>query len=50
MNYLLYFLFYKLLEPALLANTSLDLPSHVINLASLSYNIHGINNANNYNF
>ncbi|KXG54624.1 Short-chain dehydrogenase/reductase SDR [Penicillium griseofulvum] len=49
-NHLSHFLFYKLLEPALLAAASPDVPSRVVNLASSAHNIHGINNPDNYNF
>ncbi|KAL6229029.1 hypothetical protein BDW75DRAFT_235507 [Aspergillus navahoensis] len=49
-NHLSHFLFYKLLEPALLAAASPDLPSRVVILASSAHNAHGINNLNNYNF
>ncbi|KAJ5445981.1 Short-chain dehydrogenase/reductase SDR [Penicillium cf. griseofulvum] len=40
----------KLLEPALLAAASPDVPSRVVNLASSAHNVHGINNPDNYNF
>jgi NAD(P)-dependent dehydrogenase (short-subunit alcohol dehydrogenase family) len=46
----LHFLFYKLLEPALLAGASPDLPSRVVSLASSAHNVHGINPPDNYNF
>ncbi|KAH7115404.1 WW domain-containing oxidoreductase [Dactylonectria estremocensis] len=49
-NHLSHFLFYKLLEPALLAAASPDLPSRVVSLASSAHNVHGINDADNYNF
>ncbi|KAB8068485.1 hypothetical protein BDV29DRAFT_184469 [Aspergillus leporis] len=49
-NHLSHFLFYKLLEPALLAAASPDLPSRVVSLASSAHNVHGINNPDNYNF
>lgn len=49
-NHLSHFLFYKLLEPALLAAASIDLPSRVVNLASSAHNVHGINDSNNYDF
>ncbi|KAM0322573.1 hypothetical protein ACHAQA_009420 [Verticillium albo-atrum] len=49
-NHLSHFLFYRLLEPALLAAASPDLPSRVVNLASSSHNVHGINDPDNYDF
>ncbi|KAI9146713.1 Oxidoreductase calI [Paramyrothecium foliicola] len=49
-NHLSHFLFYKLLEPALLAAASADFPSRVVNLSSSSHNIGGINDSDNYNF
>ncbi|KAH7349150.1 WW domain-containing oxidoreductase [Pyrenochaeta sp. MPI-SDFR-AT-0127] len=49
-NHLSHFLFYKLLEPALLAAASPDLPSRVVSLASSAHNVHGINESDNYNF
>ncbi|CEJ59050.1 Putative WW domain-containing oxidoreductase [Penicillium brasilianum] len=49
-NHLSHFLFYKLLEPALLAAASPDLPSRVVNLASSAHNVQGINDPDNYNF
>ncbi|KAJ4188310.1 hypothetical protein NW767_011972 [Fusarium falciforme] len=49
-NHLSHFLFYKLLEPALLAAASLDLPSRVVNLTSSAHIVHGINNSNSYDF
>ncbi|WAO91458.1 Hypothetical protein NCS54_00893000 [Fusarium falciforme] len=49
-NHLSHFLFYKLLEPALLAAASLDLPSRIVNLTSSAHIIQGINNSNNYDF
>ncbi|KAE8159301.1 hypothetical protein BDV40DRAFT_242875 [Aspergillus tamarii] len=49
-NHLSHFLFYKLLEPALLAAASPDLPSRVVNIASSAHNVHGINDPDNYNF
>ncbi|KAM0287398.1 hypothetical protein ACHAQH_000348 [Verticillium albo-atrum] len=49
-NHLSHFFFYKLLEPALLAAASPELPSRVVNLSSSSHNIHGINDSDNYNF
>ncbi|RYO48112.1 hypothetical protein AA0113_g10123 [Alternaria arborescens] len=49
-NHLSHFLFYKLLEPALLAAASPRLPSRVVSLASSAHNICGINDSDNYNF
>ncbi|KAH7010944.1 WW domain-containing oxidoreductase [Macrophomina phaseolina] len=49
-NHLSHFLFYKLLEPALLAAASPELPSRVVSLASSAHNIHGINDPDNYDF
>lgn len=49
-NHLSHFLFYKLLEPALLAAASPNLPSRVVNLASSAHNVHGINAPDNYSF
>ncbi len=49
-NHLSHFLFYKLLEPALLAAASPNLPSYVINLASSAHIAYRINDPNNYNF
>ncbi|KAJ8116159.1 hypothetical protein OPT61_g2353 [Boeremia exigua] len=49
-NHLSHFLFYKLLEPALLAGASAELPSRVVTLSSSAHNIHGLNASDNYNF
>ncbi|CRK16092.1 Oxidoreductase calI like protein [Verticillium longisporum] len=49
-NHLSHFLFYKLLEPALLAAASPSLPSRVVNLSSSSHNVAGLNDSDNYNF
>ncbi|OHE98112.1 WW domain-containing oxidoreductase [Colletotrichum orchidophilum] len=49
-NYLLHFLFYKLLKPELLAAASPNLPSRVVNLSSTAHNVHGINDPDNYDF
>ncbi|KAH7091248.1 WW domain-containing oxidoreductase [Paraphoma chrysanthemicola] len=49
-NHLSHFLFYKLLEPALLVAASPDLPSRVVSLASSAHNVHGINDSDNYDF
>lgn len=49
-NHLSHFLFYKLLEPALLASATPDLPSRVVNLASSAHNVYSLNETDNYNF
>jgi NAD(P)-dependent dehydrogenase (short-subunit alcohol dehydrogenase family) len=49
-NHLSHFLFFKLLEPALLAAASPTLPSRVVNLASSAHNICDINEPDNYNY
>ncbi|KAH6716405.1 WW domain-containing oxidoreductase [Leptodontidium sp. MPI-SDFR-AT-0119] len=49
-NHLSHFLFYKLLEPALLAAASPGLPSRVVNLTSSAHNVSGINDTANYDF
>ncbi|KAJ4986628.1 WW domain-containing oxidoreductase [Stagonosporopsis vannaccii] len=49
-NHLSHFLFYKLLEPALLASATPHLPSRVVNLASSAHNVHGLNEPDNYAF
>ncbi|KAJ5201018.1 hypothetical protein N7449_005821 [Penicillium cf. viridicatum] len=49
-NHLSHFLFYNLLEPALLAATTPDHPSRVVTLASSAHNVHGINDPDNYDF
>ncbi|WYZ44437.1 hypothetical protein EsH8_VII_000873 [Colletotrichum jinshuiense] len=49
-NHLSHFLFYKLLEPALFAAASPELPSRVVNLSSSAHNVHGINESDNYDF
>ncbi|KAL0930048.1 WW domain-containing oxidoreductase [Colletotrichum truncatum] len=49
-NHLSHFLFFKLLQPALLAAASVELPSRVVNLTSSAHNLHGINDSDNYNF
>lgn len=49
-NHLSHFLFYKLLEPALLASASAALPSRVVSLASSAHNVHGLNEPSNYAF
>ncbi|KAM0340572.1 hypothetical protein ACHAPU_010409 [Fusarium lateritium] len=47
-NHLSHFLFFKLLQPALLAAASPDLPSRVVNLSSSGHNLHEINSSDNY--
>lgn len=49
-NHLAHFLFFKLLQPALLAAGSEALPSRVVILSSPGHNIHGLNGSDNYNF
>jgi NAD(P)-dependent dehydrogenase (short-subunit alcohol dehydrogenase family) len=49
-NHLSHFLFFKLLEPALLAAACSSRPSRVVNLASSAHNVCGINDSDNYNF
>ncbi|KAM0552398.1 hypothetical protein ACHAPJ_007958 [Fusarium lateritium] len=49
-NHLSHFLFFQLLKPALLAATTPELPSRVVNLSPSSHNIHGINASDNYSF
>lgn len=49
-NHLSHFLFYKLLEPALLASATSELPSRVVNLASSAHNVAGLNDPDNYAF
>ncbi|OAL45719.1 WW domain-containing oxidoreductase [Pyrenochaeta sp. DS3sAY3a] len=49
-NHLSHFLLYKLLEPALLAAASPELPSRVVNVSSSTHNVNGINPSDNYNF
>lgn len=49
-NHLSHFLFYKLLEPALVAAASPELPSRVVSLSSSAHNVNGINESDNYDF
>ncbi|TDZ15977.1 WW domain-containing oxidoreductase [Colletotrichum orbiculare MAFF 240422] len=49
-NHLSHFLFFKLLEPALLASASAARPSRVVSLSSSAHNVHGLNDSANYNF
>lgn len=49
-NHLSHFLFFKLLEPALLASASPELPSRVVNLSSSGHNLHGLNDSDSYSF
>ncbi|RGP60879.1 ww domain-containing oxidoreductase [Fusarium sporotrichioides] len=48
-NHLSHFLFYKLLEPALLASAS-NIPSRVVNLSSSGHNFYALNDSDNYDF
>ncbi|KAH7230213.1 uncharacterized protein BKA55DRAFT_545505 [Fusarium redolens] len=49
-NHLSHFLLFELLKPALLAGSTPEFNSRVINLSSASHGIHGINDWDNYNF
>jgi NAD(P)-dependent dehydrogenase (short-subunit alcohol dehydrogenase family) len=49
-KHLSHFLFFKLLEPALLTAASPNLPSRVVTPTSSAHTIHGINETTNYNF
>ncbi|EEY21204.1 retinol dehydrogenase [Verticillium alfalfae VaMs.102] len=49
-NYLSHFLFFKVLEPGLLANASSELPSRVVSLASTAHLFYGISDTSDYNF
>ncbi|KAL4728694.1 hypothetical protein ACLX1H_003093 [Fusarium chlamydosporum] len=49
-NHLSHFLFFKLLEPALLTCASPALPSRVVNVSSSGHNLHGINESDDYSF
>ncbi|KAJ6140243.1 hypothetical protein N7471_006729 [Penicillium samsonianum] len=49
-NHLSHFLLFLLLKPALLAATSPDFHSRVVNLSSAAHRVNGINATDNYNF
>lgn len=49
-NHLSHFLFFKLLEPALLASASPGLPSRVVSIASSAHNVYSLNESDNYAF
>jgi NAD(P)-dependent dehydrogenase (short-subunit alcohol dehydrogenase family) len=49
-NHLSHFLLFKLLQPALLASASEDLPSRVVVLASSGHNTNGLIDGGDYNF
>ncbi|KAH6639885.1 WW domain-containing oxidoreductase [Boeremia exigua] len=49
-NHLSHFLFYSLLEPALLAAATPELPSRVVSLASSAHNVHGLLASTDYAF
>ncbi|KAF1966869.1 retinol dehydrogenase [Bimuria novae-zelandiae CBS 107.79] len=49
-NHLSHFLFFKLLEPTLLAAATPELPSRVVVLSSSAHNVHGLNVSDNYDF
>jgi NAD(P)-dependent dehydrogenase (short-subunit alcohol dehydrogenase family) len=49
-NFLSHFLFFEMLKPALLAATSPEFQSRVVNVASAGHKLCGINSSDNYNF
>ncbi|KAF4906958.1 WW domain-containing oxidoreductase [Colletotrichum viniferum] len=49
-NHLSHFLFFQLLKPALLAASTPEFPSRVVNVASAGHRFKGINASDNYNF
>ncbi|KAF9870454.1 WW domain-containing oxidoreductase [Colletotrichum karsti] len=49
-NHLSHFLFFQLLKPALLAASTSDFPSRVVNVASAGHRFHGINESGDYNY
>jgi NAD(P)-dependent dehydrogenase (short-subunit alcohol dehydrogenase family) len=49
-NHLSHFLFFQLLKPALLAATTPDFHSRVVNVSSAAHRLNGINATDNYNF
>ncbi|KAG7125195.1 Cytochrome monooxygenase like protein [Verticillium longisporum] len=49
-NHISHFLFFKVLEPGLLANASSELPSRVVSLASTAHLFYGISDISDYNF
>lgn len=49
-NHLAHFLFFELLKPALLASSSPEISSRVVNLSSSAHHVAGINDSGNYNF
>ncbi|GAQ04974.1 short-chain dehydrogenase TIC 32, chloroplastic [Aspergillus lentulus] len=49
-NHLAHFLFFQLLKPALLAASTPDFHSRVVNVSSAAHRRHGINASDNYNF
>lgn len=49
-NHLSHFLFFQLLKPALLAGSTPEFASRVVNVSSSSHRLHGIHASDNYNF
>ncbi|KAL7921483.1 hypothetical protein ACQKWADRAFT_327566 [Trichoderma austrokoningii] len=49
-NHLAHFLFFQLLKPALLAGTTAEFASRVVNVSSSSHRLRGILASDNYNF
>lgn len=49
-NHLSHFLFFQLLKPALLAGSTPEFASRVVNVSSSSHRLHGILASDNYNF
>lgn len=49
-NHLAHFLLFELLKPALLASTSAEFSSRVVNLSSSAHHVASINESSNYNF
>lgn len=49
-NHLAHFLLFQLLRPALLASSTPEFHSRVVNVASSGHRLHGINDNDNYNF
>ncbi|KAH8803532.1 short-chain dehydrogenase/reductase-like protein [Xylogone sp. PMI_703] len=49
-NHLAHFLLFQLLKPALLASSTPQFHSRVVNLSSSGHRVHGINDSDNYDF
>lgn len=49
-NHLSHFLFFQLLKPSLLAATTAEFHSRVVNVSSAAHRLNGINASSNYNF